>query len=69
MGSGKTDTIGRVRWLFAVLVANLAALCLAADLTPGMREAVTALQRGDFTSAETKLRAELKLRPNDGEAR
>jgi Flp pilus assembly protein TadD len=68
MGSGKTDTIGRVRWLFAVLVANLAALCLAADLTPGMREAVTALQRGDFTSAETKLRAELKLRPNDGEA-
>jgi tetratricopeptide (TPR) repeat protein len=51
-----------------VLIANLAVLCLAADITPGMREAVTALQRGDFTSAETKLRAELKFRPNDGEA-
>jgi tetratricopeptide (TPR) repeat protein len=52
----------------ATLVATLAGLCLAADLTPGLREAAAALQRGDFTAAETKLRAELKLRPNDPDA-
>ena len=38
---------------------------MAADLTPGVREASAALQRGDFPAAENKLRAELKLRPND----
>ena len=44
---------------------TLAALCVAADLAPGVREAAAALQRGDFPAAETRLRAELKLRPND----
>ena len=65
----KTDTIGRVNWRLVALIANLvAALCLAADLTPGLREAAAALQRGEFAAAETKLRGELKLRPNDAEA-
>ena len=52
----------------AALIANLAVLSLAADLAPRLREAVAALERGDFTAAETKLRAEVKLRPNDAEA-
>jgi tetratricopeptide (TPR) repeat protein len=54
-----------VSWRFATLIATCAALCLAADLSPGVREAAGALERGDFVAAETKLRAELKLRPND----
>src|SRR5207248_11133132 len=64
----QTDTIGRVRWRLATLAAILAVGCLAADLTPGVREAAAALQRGDFPAAETKLRAELKLHPDDTEA-
>src|SRR2546426_9227767 len=35
----------------------------AADL----RDAAAALQRGDFAGAETKLRSELKLHPNDAD--
>lgn len=38
---------------------------MAADLTPAVREAAGALQRGDFPAAEAKLRAELKLHPTD----
>src|ERR1044072_5895490 len=55
----------RVRWRFASLISNLAVLCLAAALAPGVREAAAALRRGEFAVAETKLRAEVKLRPND----
>jgi len=54
-----------VNWRLATLIVTLAAFCMAADLTPGVREASAALQRGDFPAAENKLRAELKLRPND----
>jgi Flp pilus assembly protein TadD len=58
-----------VNWRFVALIANLVvALCLAADLTPGLREAAAALQRGEFAAAEMKLRGEVKLRPNDAEA-
>jgi tetratricopeptide (TPR) repeat protein len=52
----------------AALIVVVAALSVAADLTPGLREAAAALERGDFSTAETKLRAELKLRPNDPDA-
>src|SRR5689334_16826800 len=52
----------------AALVLGCAALCLAAEMAPGVREAAAALQGGDFTAAEKKLRAELKLRPNDIDA-
>src|ERR1051325_5715956 len=61
----QTDTIGRMTGRPAMLIATLAACCVAADLTPAVREATAALQRGDFSAAETRLRAELKLRPND----
>lgn len=57
-----------MNWRLAGTAATVAALCLAADLSPGMREAASALQRGEFAVAETKLRAELKLRPNETEA-
>lgn len=40
----------------------------AADLSPGIREALGALQRGDFPAAEVALRSELKTRPGDGAA-
>jgi tetratricopeptide (TPR) repeat protein len=40
----------------------------AADLSPGIREALGALQRGDFPAAEATLRSELKARPGDGAA-
>src|SRR4051794_40741223 len=43
----KTDTIGRMIRHLAALIANLAVLCLAADLSPSLRDAATALQRGD----------------------
>jgi tetratricopeptide (TPR) repeat protein len=56
-----------VSWRHLILAAAFAAWCLAADWTPGMREAAAALQRGDFAVAESKLRAELKLHPNDPE--
>jgi len=51
------------------LVALL--LCIAAaraadDAT--IRDALAALQRGDFVSAEQKLRAEIRVHPNDGAA-
>ncbi len=52
----------------AALVLSCAALCLAAEMAPGVREAAAALQRGAFAAAETRLRAELKLRPNDIDA-
>ncbi|HEY1342152.1 MAG TPA: tetratricopeptide repeat protein [Bryobacteraceae bacterium] len=52
----------------AALVSVCSALCFAADLAPGVRDAAAALQRGDFVAAEKKLRAELKLRPNDIDA-
>src|SRR5436190_20270879 len=38
-----------------------------ADSSAALQDAVAALQRGDFPSAERKLRAELKLHPNDAE--
>jgi tetratricopeptide (TPR) repeat protein len=56
--------IGRIATLFAMV----AALCLAADLSPGVREAAATLQRGDFAAAEAKLRAELQSRPDDVDA-
>jgi tetratricopeptide (TPR) repeat protein len=49
-----------------VLIVAIAAF--AADLTPGIREALGALQRGDFSAAEITLRSELKARPRDGAA-
>jgi tetratricopeptide (TPR) repeat protein len=57
-----------VTWRLAALIAGIAASCLANDITPGLREAAEALRHGDFATAETRLRAELKLRPNDAEA-
>lgn len=50
------------------VVAILAAVSLAADLAPGVRDAAAAIQRGEFAAAEAKLRSELKARPNDLEA-
>ncbi len=50
------------------LVAILAAVSLAAELAPGVRDAAGAIQRGEFAAAEAKLRGELKLRPNDLDA-
>ena len=58
--SGRPDTIWRVIRRLAALIVVVAALSVAADLTPGLREAAAALERGDFSTAETKLRAELK---------
>ncbi len=49
-----------------VLIVAIAAF--AADLSPGIREALGALQRGDFPAAEVALRSELKARPRDGAA-
>jgi tetratricopeptide (TPR) repeat protein len=48
----------------------LAAFLLAAALaqTDPIAEAVDALQKGDFTTAETKLRAELKTHPQNADA-
>src|SRR5260370_32097834 len=65
------DTIG-VGVDVALLVAMVLGLfCLpsakAADTSPARQDAVSALQRGDFASAELKLRAELKLHPGDAE--
>ena len=39
----------------------------AADASPALQDAAAALQRGDFASAELKLRAALKLHPDDAE--
>ena len=44
------------------------AIALAADDGPAIREALAALQRGDFAAAERTLRPEVKARPNDGAA-
>lgn len=49
-----------------VLVA--VALGLAGDDGPAIRAALTALQRGDFATAEQTLRPEVKARPNDSGA-
>src|ERR1019366_2244534 len=42
------------------------AIGFAADDGPAIREALAALQRGDFAAAERTLRPEVKARPNDG---
>ena len=44
------------------------AIGLAADNVPAIREALAALQRGDFAAAERSLRPEVQARPNDGAA-
>ena len=44
------------------------AIAFAADNGPAIREALAALQRGDFASAERTLRPEVKARPNDSAA-
>jgi Flp pilus assembly protein TadD len=41
---------------------------LGADDGPAIRQALAALQRGDFAAAERTLRPEVKARPNDGAA-
>jgi cellulose synthase operon protein C len=46
-------------------VSVMAAVCLQAADTSGLRDALAALQRGDFTAAERILRGEVKSRPND----
>jgi tetratricopeptide (TPR) repeat protein len=49
----------------------LALVCLpfaqAADPSPALQDAAATLQRGDYAGAELKLRAELKLHPDDGD--
>lgn len=52
--------------LLAVFLLSISA-DRAADERAGIREAVAALERGDFRTAEQKLRAELLARPNDAE--
>jgi Flp pilus assembly protein TadD len=42
------------------------AITFAADDGPAIRQALAALQRGDFAAAERTLRPEVKSRPNDG---
>jgi tetratricopeptide (TPR) repeat protein len=54
--------VRRLRLLLVPLV--LASVC---PLAAQFADAVAALQRGDFGAAETRLRAELKLRPKDAE--
>ena len=44
------------------------AIGFAADNGPAIRQALAALQRGDFAAAERTLRPEVKARPNDGAA-
>src|SRR5262249_3658715 len=65
---GRPETTGNGRCRCGVLIATLGALCLAADFTPAVRDAMAAVQRGDLAGAESKLRAELKLHPNDPDA-
>jgi tetratricopeptide (TPR) repeat protein len=52
---------------FAAFVAILAWCAHAAD-GPGWRDAVAAMQRGDFHAAELKLRTEVAAHPTDGAA-
>jgi tetratricopeptide (TPR) repeat protein len=52
----------------AVLLAVLVLCVRAADDTALFREALAALQHGDFRAAEQKLRAEVAAHPNDGPA-
>lgn len=49
-------------------VSLAVAIGFAADNGPAIREALAALQRGDFAAAERTLRPEVKARPNDGGA-
>ncbi len=58
--------MSRLPWFLPVLVA--AALGLSADGPPAIREALAALQRGDFAAAEQLLRPEVKVRPADSGA-
>jgi Flp pilus assembly protein TadD len=51
---------------FVALLAVAAGL--AADHTAAIRDALAALQRGDFAAAEGMLQAEVKARPNDSDA-
>src|ERR1022692_4650207 len=49
-------------------VSLVVAIGFAADHGPAIREALAALQRGDFAAAERTLRPEVRARPNDGAA-
>src|SRR5215469_6748329 len=51
-------------WTIACLLAAVLAIPAAAQ-TPGMRAALADMQRGDFSSAEHKLRGEVAARPAD----
>src|SRR5207247_778017 len=54
----------RIAWLFgAVLLAQAPAQPV--DQSPAMRDAIAAMQRGDFQTAEPKLRGEVASRPDD----
>jgi tetratricopeptide (TPR) repeat protein len=63
-----------MRWRFMsrsprfVSVLLAVAMGLWADETPAIREALAALQRGDFAAAEQVLRPEVKARPEDSGA-
>jgi tetratricopeptide (TPR) repeat protein len=59
--------VSRPASLLAVLLLAISA-GQAADDRAAIREAVAALERGDFLSAEQKLRAELQAHPNNAEA-
>ncbi len=58
--------MSRFCWFLPVLVA--VAIGLSADESPAIREALAALQRGDFAAAEQVLRPEVKARPGDSGA-
>ena len=58
--------MSRFPWFLPVLVA--AAIGLSADESPAIREALAALQRGDFAAAEQVLRPEVNARPQDSGA-
>jgi tetratricopeptide (TPR) repeat protein len=54
-------------WKIACLIVAVFAFPAAAQ-TPAMRTALADMQRGDFASAEQKLRGEVAARPNDAVA-
>ena len=55
------------RFLRCAPILLAAALVLAADAGPAIREALAALRRGDFAGAERTLRPVINARPNDGD--
>ncbi|MDR3701915.1 MAG: tetratricopeptide repeat protein [Candidatus Sulfopaludibacter sp.] len=57
--------MSRFPWFLPVLLAGIG---LSADESPAIREALAALQRGDFAAAEQVLRPEVKARPGDSGA-